>query len=906
VPPNAVEPVIAALRQIQARGRQAPTPRLLPGISEGGGPYAELYRELAGRMQALAATPPAAPERWLALLLAGGPAPLPSPAETAEPSPDFAVLVDCRDPAADAAARAATVASLPAPGGTLPRLLSWGAAIPPGWAALTAGEVNAELATLTSRWLLVIPAGCELAADWPGRIGEALAAAPEARLLYWDEALLTPRGERYAPLHKPAYDPLLFAERPAMLHGAFLVDRDHLLADGGLQPGTPPLPAATLARWQAAAPGCIRHLPGIGSHWRDETYWARLRAALPSAGHLPPNETLPAIGGARLDAVVLSQDGQESTRLVGQLLQQEGIAWGSLQPCWLGEALPAHIRAAGHPRIRPWRCAADLAAALQALPGDSEWLFLATDALFLERPDVLARLLAARASTPQATLLVPRLADRHGRLFAAGWLPGGGPDGIVSPYGAEFGADPVDDLNLATARRPVGAASPVCVLLRRDVLAAWTPTAGVRHTYAFVDLCLQLRAAGRSLCCAGDIYAHVLPHGESPHGLADHQAPAARQAEGEAMLARWGGQLAADPLHNPNLALRGDPRLPDPRFPVAWHGRRKARPCVAAAPFDHWASGHYRVRDPLRQLTRTGAVAHVLLPTPEARYVPSVTEMRRSGADVLLAHNPFHDFQLRALAAYRRHLGLRIVVGMDDLLTAIPPYNAYAHTLYPDIAARIAQALALCDLLVVSTRALADAYGPLAPRCQVIGNAIDAGRWPAAAVPPPGRRLRVGWAGAMNHGGDLEFLAEVVAATCATVDWHFLGEAPAGLPAGSATVEAMVPFDAYPARLAALGLDLALAPLADNAFNRAKSPLKLFEYGMLDLPVIASDLPPYRDAPVLRLPNEPASWARQILADAAAPAQAAARGRELGRWVRQGHLLADTAALWLAALTGTD
>jgi glycosyltransferase involved in cell wall biosynthesis len=44
-----------------------------------------------------------------------------------------------------------------------------------------------------------------------------------------------------------------------------------------------------------------------------------------------------------------------------------------------------------------------------------------------------------------------------------------------------------------------------------------------------------------------------------------------------------------------------------------------------------------------------------------------------------------------------------------------------------------------------------------------------------------------------------------------------------------------------------IDFDIGLAPLADIPFNYSKSHLKALEYAALGIPVIATDLPPYRD-----------------------------------------------------------
>jgi hypothetical protein len=49
----------------------------------------------------------------------------------------------------------------------------------------------------------------------------------------------------------------------------------------------------------------------------------------------------------------------------------------------------------------------------------------------------------------------------------------------------------------------------------------------------------------------------------------------------------------------------------------------------------------------------------------------------------------------------------------------------------------------------------------------------------------------------------------------------------------------------YYREIVAMDLDIALAPLADNAFNRCKSNIKLLEYGIAGVPIIASMVGPY-------------------------------------------------------------
>jgi hypothetical protein len=113
----------------------------------------------------------------------------------------------------------------------------------------------------------------------------------------------------------------------------------------------------------------------------------------------------------------------------------------------------------------------------------------------------------------------------------------------------------------------------------------------------------------------------------------------------------------------------------------------------------------------------------------------------------------------------------------------------------------------------------------------------------------------------------------------------------------------MVPFDRYPQRLAELQLDVALVPLVDHPFNRSKSRLKLLELGALGIAVVASALPPYRDAPVRHAGND-ADWLAHLDQLATEPERCRTEGGRLQHWVLQGHMAGHRRTDWLQALVG--
>lgn len=96
-------------------------------------------------------------------------------------------------------------------------------------------------------------------------------------------------------------------------------------------------------------------------------------------------------------------------------------------------------------------------------------------------------------------------------------------------------------------------------------------------------------------------------------------------------------------------------------------------------------------------------------------------------------------------------------------------------------------------------------------------------------------------------------IADVVKELAGEVEWVFFGMCPAAIRPYVHEVHAGVEIDSYPAALARLDLDLAVAPVEQNLFNECKSNLRLLEYGACGFPVVCSDLECYKgDLPVTR------------------------------------------------------
>ena len=427
-----------------------------------------------------------------------------------------------------------------------------------------------------------------------------------------------------------------------------------------------------------------------------------------------------------------------------------------------------------------------------------------------------------------------------------------------------------------------------------------------------VDLCLKLGQAGyRNVWTP---FATVVHHGSSSLGAkktAEQVRNSNQRAAAErlTMKERWLPLLANDPCYNRNLSLRNRNWQLDTTFMAPWQAGDRDRLRVAGLSSISSGSTYYRMIAPLTALRKKGLIWETVLPDAKQNPIatfPRIIELERLQPDTLLIHSviPQDD----SLKQYKQFTKTCRIFSLDDLLTETPRYNPAQKTIPRDITALLKRTLQFCDRLIVSTEPLREFFRKknLVDEVVLIPNSIDPTLWTEfVPVKQQGPRPRVGWAGALQHHGDLRCLLDVVRDTAATVDWVFLGMCPEELRPYIREFHPFVPLADYPAKLAGLHLDLAVAPLEANSFNEAKSNLRLLEYGILAIPVVASNVYPYRDAPVKLVENTPAAWAEAIRERIYDLDATELEGQALAQWVRTYFLLDRHLPAWLTALTPT-
>jgi hypothetical protein len=252
---------------------------------------------------------------------------------------------------------------------------------------------------------------------------------------------------------------------------------------------------------------------------------------------------------------------------------------------------------------------------------------------------------------------------------------------------------------------------------------------------------------------------------------------------------------------------------------------------------DKSGCGEYRIKIPLGELARHGHEIQLEL--------GGTGEAARGWQIVVGQRMDKHD----ALPIWRR-LGLtsKLVYEIDDDVFCVEPVNAMAHSVYgqPVTQDSVIHAAEVADLVTVTTEPLAEVMRKHNPNVVVIPNVV-----PDAILDierPRRDRLVLGWAGGASHAADILMIAAQVR--------RFLDRHPRaqmhliGTDYGP-TIRRPCRFTRWDADLMAyyrnIDFDIGLAPLTGTRFDRSKSNIKALECAALGIPVVASDVEPYRD-----------------------------------------------------------
>jgi glycosyltransferase involved in cell wall biosynthesis len=379
-----------------------------------------------------------------------------------------------------------------------------------------------------------------------------------------------------------------------------------------------------------------------------------------------------------------------------------------------------------------------------------------------------------------------------------------------------------------------------------------------------------------------------------------HSAVALAHAE-RRFSERWLKNGATDPYWNPNLSLIDSTPSIETCYLPQWQHQPLPAPRIMARNLTN-GQGDFRITSYLSALRNAGMASECVWPQDGGRE-PSTSEILRLAPDVVIVQHYINDLQLAGLDALHA-LSSRpfLVFTLDDLMTNLADSNPFRKNIPADNRSRLKYALARCDRMVVSTDFLAESYRHLIADIRIVPNRLQQEVWlPLRSRKRTSKKPRIGWAGGTTHQGDLILLKEIIEQTHHEADWVFFGMCPDEIRPFLSEYHALVNFSDYPAQLAALSLDIAVAPLAQIPFNQGKSNLRLLEYGILGIPVVCTDIDPYQDSPACCVANTAEAWTkalRERIHDADARER---EGGAMRQWVHQNYLLENHLEEWLSA-----
>ncbi len=528
-------------------------------------------------------------------------------------------------------------------------------------------------------------------------------------------------------------------------------------------------------------------------------------------------------------------------------------------------------------------------------------LLLNNDTAVLQ--DAWLRRMMDHAQRPEVGVVGARLLFPDQRVQHAGVIVGMG--GSAHHVGAGAALDEPGPMGRAQMTQNYSAVTGACLLTRKSLFDALGGLDETRFGVLFNDVDYCLRVGEQHKLVVWTPFATLVHHASVSVTKENFSTAQQRKSkEVTEFAATWTQRMADDPAYNRNLSLNALDWRPEIEVVGKWDPHFHDRPRLLAAPVNASGSPRYRVLCPLLALERAGKAQIGILPEETRARIPTLWEVARLAPDTLLAQMYIHDHQLSALRQYRVLDHLFKVFALDDLVTDVPAWSPFAKQVYPDIERRLRAALRMSDRLVVSTEPLREAYRGWIDDVRVVPNYLERRVWdPLQSRRRRSDKPRVGWAGAQQHQGDLELLLEVVKATAQEVDWVFMGMWLKAFEPYVKEFHQPVPFEEYPAKLATLDLDLAVAPLEAHPFNEAKSNLRLLEFGALGWPVVCSDIEPYRGAPVCRVANDPQAWITALRERVHDWDAMAAEGDRLREWIQSRWMLEDHFDDWLAALT---
>lgn len=253
----------------------------------------------------------------------------------------------------------------------------------------------------------------------------------------------------------------------------------------------------------------------------------------------------------------------------------------------------------------------------------------------------------------------------------------------------------------------------------------------------------------------------------------------------------------------------------------------------------------YRVEQPSIALAKTGEAAVITVSTISPWF-----ETLCMSADILILHL-LTEHDLLPIMEERKRQGLPTLYELSDNITALHEGIGIRGWFSDPTNLSLAyQYMRMADAVQVTGIGLADQFSFVNSRIMIFENQM-------ATLGIAGRqasdRVTLGWAGSSGHKRDIEAISAVIAQVIrkfAHVDFSYMGDEKifrtlaAALPSGRIAYTPPGTLEDYLNFLQQL--DIGIAPLQDNPYNRCRSDVKFLEYASRGVVPVLSALLPYK------------------------------------------------------------
>ena len=547
---------------------------------------------------------------------------------------------------------------------------------------------NSAAALASGEFLVFLDQDDELSPDALGEIALALAAQPDADLLYSDDDKIDGEARRYAPQFKPDWSPELLLSNMYMGH-ALVARRSLFESLGGFRPGFEGSQDFDFALRASEHARRIVHVPLVLYHWRalagSTAMSGNAKPASFSAGERAVNEALARRGsrgiavrppwavsgglglwwhefaddGPRVAIVIPTKNHRDvlarcldslarTTYRNYEVVVVDNDSDDAATLDYLRQ-LPHRVLRIGNPGPRFSFAHVNNRAVEQV---DADYVLFLNDDTEVREPRWLSRMVGF-VQLPGVGAVGARLLYPDGRVQHAGVLHGYY-DGLPGPAFKLLPAAEQGYMSHAMTPRNYGAVTAACMLTSRRTFVALGGFDEQRFAVAFNDVDYGFRLEASGLRCVYVPGAELLHHEGHSRGFVDDPREAATYR------ARYGARR--ERYYNPNLSLANERFEVEPRRAFVEAPALPVRALMCAFNLN-WEGAPYSQFEMTTELKRRGVLAPIVHAPHDG---PLRAAYERAGIEVHLTGHPLagiatDDAYDKAIDAFASWIGTQDV-----------------------------------------------------------------------------------------------------------------------------------------------------------------------------------------------------------------------------------------------------